>query len=449
MASKPVKPRGRKKIPADPLDSKSRHNLAKLLSLLDDEDAAGLERLSDCRIDRLPYLVGVTGAAGVGKSLLLSRLIRNWMASTPGAGPVGVLAVDPTSPVSGGALLGDRVRMPNLPAGVFLRSVATRGVTGGLSEKMVDFASAMKSFGCDPVFIETVGIGQDEWAIRQVADTLIMVEAPGLGDEIQAMKAGQSLVADILVVNKADKPGAAESAAILADTIGKPPLLVSALDGTGIQGLTDALADQQRLAMAPPVKSAADRKKFAWRFSAALGKKWSRRLAQSAEDIVGDPANPSSVSQLYRRIHHCLAFLPDHVAIAVPSLDESIEVFQRLGFFLERREIFPAEKVETAFFNAGGFHIELLKPTSADSPIAAFLSDRQGGLHHIAFEVGDIQEAKRRVMAGGFQTIGSVRPGTRGKQILFLHPKSTCRTLLEFCACDMHADADRRMHSTC
>lgn len=412
-----------------------RKDLARLLTLLDDGDPQGLDQLAGFHIDRLPYLVGITGAAGVGKSLLISKLIG----SRPSA-PVGILAVDPTSPTSGGALLGDRIRMPNLPPGVFLRSVATRGATGGLSEKLIDMAAAMKAFGYEEVYIETVGIGQDEVAVRQVVDTLVVVEAPGLGDEVQAMKASPLSVADILVVNKSDKTGATQTAAILAETLGKPPIVTSALDGDGVPELAESIQSAKREAMESKRKQAADRRKFAWRFTNALARKWTDRLAQSAAEIVHDPARGHGIENLYQRIREIMQFLPDHVAVAVPDLDAAISDYQRLGFFLERRESFPAEKVETAFFNAGGFHIELLQATSADSPISKFVAERGGGIHHIAFEVDDLPAAERAFKARGAQTIGGIKPGTRGKQILFLHPKSTSRALLEFCSCGMQAE---------
>ncbi|OGH60433.1 MAG: methylmalonyl-CoA epimerase [Candidatus Lindowbacteria bacterium RIFCSPLOWO2_12_FULL_62_27] len=416
--------------------SSGRAELAAWLTGLDNGDPAAVDRLAESRLDRLPYLVGVTGAAGVGKSMLLARLLDR--RKPAGA---GVLAVDPTHPASGGAILGDRVRMPNLPVGVFLRSVATRGGTSGLSEKLIDMAAAMKVFGHEDVFVETVGIGQDETAVRQVVDTLIVVEAPGLGDEIQAMKASPLSVADIIVVNKCDKPGAAETAAVLSETLGKKAILTSALDGAGVEELSAEIDAARHAALREDVKPAADRRKLAWRMSQALAKKWADRIARASSDWCGDGPPEGAVQGLYRRLRDILSFVPDHVAVAVPDLNEAVRAYEKLGFFLERRESFPTEGVETAFFNAGGFHIELLQPTHADSPISKFLSDRGAGLHHVAFEVDDLREVERSIKSRGLEVLGGIRPGTRGKQILFLHPKSSCRVLLEFCACAMHSEA--------
>lgn len=383
-----------------------------------------MEALAGRKVTRLPYILGITGAAGVGKSRLLSRILETK------AGKVGVLAVDPTHPGSGGALLGDRVRMPRLPAGVFFRSVATRGGAGGLSDKLLDMATAMKGFGMEDVVIETIGIGQDELAVRQAADTVVVVEAPGLGDEVQAMKSSPISIADIVVVNKCDLPGAAASAAVIAETTGVKPILTSALDGDGIPELRTRLAAARKAALKPETKRAADARKFAWRMRSALSGKWAKRFADELPDLpAGAP------HQVYAGLQRLTACLPDHVAIAVPDLDAAIRQYEALGFFLERRERFIPEKVDTAFFNVAGFHIELLHPTAPDSPVAKFIAERGGGLHHIAFSVPDAKAAAADFRRRGIETLGAVRPGTRGKQILFLHPKSAARVLLEFCAC--------------
>lgn len=412
-----------------------RLELAKLLTWLDNGDPRGLDRLAGYKNEALPYLVGVTGAAGVGKSLLISKLMGEQASVRR-----GILAVDPTSPTSGGALLGDRVRMPNLPPGVFLRSVATRGASGGLSDKLIDMAAAMRAFGYEEVYIETVGIGQDEVAVRQVVDTLIVAEAPGLGDEVQAMKASPLAVADIIVVNKSDKPGAAETAAVISDTTGKPPILTSALDGEGIKKLSAAISAEKGKALQKKIKTAADQRKYAWRLTNALARKWADRLAGGSAGIARETPEGMAAGNIYRKIREIQQFVPDHVAVAVSNLDAAIADYKRLGFFFERREKFPKELVETAFFNAGGFHIELLQPMSATSPISKFVTERGGGLHHVAFEVDDLAAAARTFKSRGIELLGGVRSGTRGKHILFLHPKSSCRALLEFCACDMHPD---------
>jgi len=160
------------------------------------------------------HLIGITGAPGTGKSTLVSALVECYRASGE---TVGVLAVDPTSPFSGGALLGDRVRMTSHSgdAGVFIRSMATRRGTGGLAKASADALLLLDAAGFDRILVETVGAGQAEIEIARVADTVVVVEAPGLGDEVQAIKAGLLEIADIFAVNKADRRGAARTVAAL------------------------------------------------------------------------------------------------------------------------------------------------------------------------------------------------------------------------------------------
>ncbi len=153
------------------------------------------------------YIVGVTGNPGSGKSTLCDRLID---AARKRGQRVGVIAVDPTSPYSGGAILGDRIRMQRhaTDEGVFIRSVATRGHLGGLSRSARDLVRVLDAFGCDVIFVETVGVGQDELEVTRTAHTTLVVMAPGLGDDVQAIKAGLMECADVFAVNKADRDGA-------------------------------------------------------------------------------------------------------------------------------------------------------------------------------------------------------------------------------------------------
>jgi LAO/AO transport system kinase len=152
-------------------------------------------------------VVGITGAPGTGKSTLVNELARVYRRQDR---TVAIVAVDPTSPFTGGAILGDRIRMRDLAgdAGVFIRSMATRGSLGGIARASGDVVSVLDAAGFDVVLIETVGAGQSEVEIAQLAQTTVVVEAPGLGDDVQAIKAGILEIADVLVVNKADQPNA-------------------------------------------------------------------------------------------------------------------------------------------------------------------------------------------------------------------------------------------------
>ncbi len=186
--------------------------LARLLTQVENNTPAGCQALEELfPHGGKAHLVGITGSTGTGKSSLVNRLALNYRKPAHGdPRRVAVLAVDPSSPFTGGAVLGDRVRMGDLAgdAGVFIRSMASRGSLGGLAQATADMVQVFDAAGFDVVLIETVGAGQSEVEIARLAHTTLVVEAPGLGDDIQAIKAGILEIADILVVNKADQPGA-------------------------------------------------------------------------------------------------------------------------------------------------------------------------------------------------------------------------------------------------
>lgn len=225
--------------------------------------AARLMRdIDDCRpqaIDELKelyprtgsaYIVGITGPPGAGKSTLVDQLTASFRARGK---KVGVVAIDPTSPFTGGAILGDRIRMNrhSCDEGVFIRSLATRGALGGLSRSTSDVALVMDAIGMDIVIIETVGVGQDEVDIVKEAHTTCVVMVPGLGDDIQAIKAGILEIGDIFVVNKADRDGADRTARELSTMLEmrqategawNPQVMkTEAQRGTGIEELTEEI----------------------------------------------------------------------------------------------------------------------------------------------------------------------------------------------------------------
>ncbi len=192
-----------------------RRALARAISCLEN-DGAGAGELLALLFPHggRAHVVGITGASGTGKSTLVNTLARAYRQR---GATVGILAVDPSSPFTGGALLGDRLRMRDLSGdeGIFIRSMATRGAMGGLSRMAADAVHALDAAGYDRIFVETVGAGQDEVEVARLAHTVVVIEAPGLGDEIQAIKAGILEAADILVVNKADRDGAEQTLAAL------------------------------------------------------------------------------------------------------------------------------------------------------------------------------------------------------------------------------------------
>jgi LAO/AO transport system kinase len=186
----------------------NRRALARLLTAVENETEGAGEALAGLfpHTGRA-WVIGVTGAPGTGKSTLVTALTKAYRAAGK---TVAILAVDPTSPFSGGAILGDRIRMRDLSgdSGVFIRSMATRGSLGGLARATRDAIRLMDVAGFDIILVETVGAGQSEVDIALAAKTTLVVDAPGLGDDVQAIKAGILEIADVLVVNKADRPGA-------------------------------------------------------------------------------------------------------------------------------------------------------------------------------------------------------------------------------------------------
>jgi len=194
-------------------------------------------------------IIGLTGAPGSGKSTLVDQLAKHYRKEKQ---KVGIIAVDPTSPYTGGAILGDRIRMQDHHAdpGIYIRSMATRGSLGGLARATADVATVLDASGRDRILIETVGVGQDEVDIVRLADVTVVILVPGMGDDVQTIKAGIMEIADIFVINKSDRDGAErvereiralQSLASRSDGWTPPVVKTVATEGTGTQELADAI----------------------------------------------------------------------------------------------------------------------------------------------------------------------------------------------------------------
>jgi LAO/AO transport system kinase len=327
--------------------------------------------------------VGITGPPGAGKSSLVDAMARELR----GRGKtIAIVAVDPTSRATGGALLGDRIRMQRHHGdpGIFIRSMATRGAAGGIAQATVNVARLFRAAGYDYILIETVGVGQDEIAIARLADVTVVVLVPGMGDDVQAIKAGIMEIADVFAINKADHAGAEQTereihAMLSLDGRAKPIVKTVATEQIGVADLLQA--------------------------------------------IDSCPRRVETVDT---------TFEIDHLGVAVRSVEEALAFYEsRLGMTVAARETVAAEKVNVAMLPAAGSRIELLEATGAESAIARFIEKRGEGLHHVALKVPDLAATIARLQAGGARIIGEPRKGAGGHLYVFVHPASTGGVLLE------------------
>src|ERR1039458_10230929 len=311
--------------------------LARLASAIENRDPQALDTLRQ----RAPFagharIVGITGPPGAGKSTLVDGLAAELRKQGK---TVAILAVDPTSRLTGGAILGDRIRMQqhHADSGIFIRSMATRGAMGGLARATAGIARLMDCAGRDYVLIETVGVGQDEVEITSVAHVTVVVLVPGMGDDVQAIKAGIMEIADVFVINKCDRPDADRVERELhAEGFQCPIVRTVATEGKGIGELAAQLAQLTAIRTAP-------------------------RAAPSACTL-------------------------DHIGIAVTALDESIAFYRSLGLTVADSQSGLQEDL-VAMLGTGENRIELLQPSSPDSAVARLLEKRGPGLHHIALRV--------------------------------------------------------------
>ncbi len=298
--------------------------MAKLITLVENEDSRALHLMGAIYPNTgNAYVLGITGSPGTGKSTLTDKIttILREREQT-----VGVIAVDPSSPFTGGALLGDRIRMQRSSgdAEVFIRSMATRGNLGGLARTTADVVKIMDAFGKDWVIVETVGVGQDEVEIAKTADTTIVVLAPGLGDTIQSMKAGVMEIADLYVVNKADRSGAdelvsevnvrVEQDSQIKKAVWKPPIVKTiAVENEGTDTLVEAIEKHRSFLQQSGKLTKNRREKTRQETLALLRDEISRNVLEKVlgngrfdaliDDIVAQKKDPyTSVQEIIRTI---------------------------------------------------------------------------------------------------------------------------------------------------
>ena len=363
--------------------------LARAATAIENREPGTAQLLEDLpgHAGKQPLVLGVTGAPGAGKSTLVDRLAAAFRSQGK---TVAIIAVDPSSSVTGGALLGDRIRMQSHHAdpGIFIRSMATRGSLGGLADTTAGLVRLFSAASRDVVIVETVGVGQAEVAVAQIAAITLVVLVPGMGDDVQASKAGIMEIADIFVINKADHPGVDQIEREIQSLLSlghredgwSPPIVRTvATDGTGIDEL-----------MAAITKCLPNKRKL---------------------------------------VPHIRI---DHLGIAVKSIDAALGFYTRqLGMEVASRETVAQEKVNVAMLPAGGPRLELLEPTESDSVIGRYLEKRGEGLHHVALRVSDLAATVERLKTGGARILNEPRRGAGGHEYCFVHPSSTGGVLLE------------------
>jgi LAO/AO transport system kinase len=371
--------------------------LARAVSVVEDGSPLAAGLVAAClEIAGGVLRVGVTGPPGAGKSTLVDQMAR-WLRAKGQS--VGVVAVDPSSPYTGGALLGDRIRMQGFAGddGVFIRSMASRGAMGGVARAAADVCTVMEAAGRQTILIETVGVGQDEVDVIKLADVTVLVLVPGMGDEVQSLKAGVMEVADVFVVNKSDRGGAElveqeimAMQGLVAERGGWVPPVVRtvATTGEGVQELMDA-------------------------------------VRRCAEEIGGRRVRMGDTARLG-------GLRLDHLGVAVKSIAAARGFYEALGLVVSHEEIVDYEKVKTAMLPLGESRIELLEATEEDSTIGKFLAKRGEGLHHVAVHVDGIDAVFERLKAQGIRLASDVvRVGAGGHRYFFVHPASTGGVLLE------------------
>lgn len=382
--------------------------LARAVSVVENGGERAALLLTACRVFAGDALrIGVTGPPGAGKSTLVDQIVR-WL-RTEGES-VGVVAVDPSSPYTGGALLGDRIRMQGFAGdrGVYIRSMASRGAVGGIARATADVCSVIEAAGRDTILIETVGVGQDEVEIVGLADVTVLVLVPGMGDEVQSLKSGVMEVADVFVVNKADRGGAE----LVEEEI------------LSMQGLV-----AERGGWVPPiVKTVASSGEGVGELMAAV------RQAFLVKKVagIGGVLRPKVRNIGFGGVAGMGTLALDHLGVAVRSIQAARGFYEALGLLVSHEETVEHERVKTAMLPIGGSRIELLEATEEDSTIGRFLTKRGEGLHHVALRVDGIDALFVRLMAQGIRLASdAVRIGAGGHRYFFVHPASTGGVLVE------------------
>ena len=406
--------------------------------------------------------IGITGAPGAGKSSLVDRLAFHYREADKS---VGIIAVDPSSPFSGGALLGDRIRMQGFANDphVFIRSMATRGNLGGLARSTVDAVAVLDAAGYDRILVETGGVGQDEVDIVKAADCSVLVLVPGMGDDIQAIKAGVMEIADVFVINKAERDGVERTERELiglmemstrSDGWTPPIVRTVATADRGVSDLIKAIEGFHEFRQNQPkartrTESALENRLTELLRDGLLKKVVSRALpdgylGEMARHVATKQRDPYSiVEEIIERVNvndsgshsttDSTVSRIQHLGVAVSSIEDALRFWRDgLGLELSEIEVVEDQGVRTAMLPIGESRVELLEPTGSETPVGKFVSKRGGGIHHVCVEVDDVAAMLTKLNSSGIRLIdSSPRRGAGGSLIAFIHPSSTGGVLVE------------------
>ncbi|WP_165974168.1 methylmalonyl-CoA epimerase [Marinitoga lauensis] len=353
---------------------------------------------------------------------------------------IGIIAVDPSSPFSGGAFLGDRIRMRNLSGkeNIYIRSVASRGSVGGLCDSIYDIVDVMKSFGFDKIIIETVGAGQSEIEVIFVADTILLVLSPNTGDEIQMFKAGIMEIADAYVVNKMDLPEADKFVLQLKNTLSlesetksKIILPISAIRNENIKNIVNWIDNHFE-----EIKKTGE---YEFRKKRRMKRRVRSSIIRNIDGIIeSSNFDFENMIDLKEKIIKYICEVDknekiDHIGIAVKSIEDALKLYNDLlGLEITGEEVLEDRGLKVAFIKAGDTRIELLEPLHENSEISGFLAKKGEGIHHIAYEVANVKDIISKSKELGLKPLSDEpKPGAHNTKVVFLHPKTTNGVLVE------------------
>jgi LAO/AO transport system ATPase/methylmalonyl-CoA epimerase len=408
--------------------------IAKLITMAEE----GVEPQLDVR--RRSHVIGITGPPGSGKSTLIYTMARK----IPQDKRVAILTIDPSSPFTGGSFMGNRIRMQELTSkpNIYIRSMATRGIRGGLNYATIAAINILEYAGADYIFLETVGAGQSDTDVKYVADTILVLVPPLSGDEIQALKSGLMEIGDIYVVSKSDNP-ASESTyrdlmamvdmvrEIKGETWRPTVLKVSGLYGYGVDELLKVIDDRfgELMKNGRLDNTLRSRRTLEMRLYAYDLLEKSLNEAKDLESkVINGELSPRDAAR--RLLNYYDKPRLDHVAVAIKNIDEAARKFRELGLRVSDPIVVEEQGVKVVMVMLSNTKIELLEPLGPETTVAKFIEKRGEGIHHIAIEVDDINKFINIAKNAGLTITSEPSRGAEGI-VTFIHPKNLHGILLE------------------